>query len=1858
MDKLVALNDAELNIHFKARKVTILDYMDKVLTVDESIIDLYDQLEKADEDAKLAEITAQVDYNESVRDKLTIIEGKLTSSTPVKSHPPVAVKIPKLECRVFDGTSKDKLEFKNFLTQFNNCIDACGGLSNANKLTYLRSYLSGYAFKMISHLSVNNDNYDVALSLLKEEFLDIPYIIDESFKVLLSSSPSFDTAFDGLRTYINECRAIVHDLKQYNIDLFVDGTAGCKLLSHIIFAKLPVSVRRELIHKVNNNYPSLSQIFDNYREIIKTLVRVAQPRVSSTKSDNGSGFKGTSQGYYRQFSKPQTSSKASPPQVSSPMTLENFNTSVSKVESNPTNGTSDKKSIKHCKLCGGSHNMIKCSSFTSLNARQARCITLNLCKRCTSSKHKSASCPGKDDKLPFDCYHCKAHSHIAALCPNLSDERVASNFCVNVHQSSSYGERHLLPVLTLTFHGINKRSRRVRCLLDSGSQRSYLSKDIVEYLKGDMGFFSTQFEINTFLGSARREFGECLLEVTIPGLNRDYVHILVASDFNIKLYVSQLDTALYNVMREGYQLAEPSLADDGELVPILGLVGVDLIQRLPEFAVTTCMQGAAFATRSGLIPFGNISNFLYPGQARPMSVEQLQSNAEETSVNSSGSSSEADMLQSSVNFVMSPTKSYFSPLESLFPDSSVEQGLEAMFNLDSLGHNEQIECDFDRQMIDKFEQGISLQDGKYHVELPWKEDVIDKVPSNHKVALSVLDKVVKDLDKKGMLSTYLEVFKQQQADGIIKEFNVHPDDYHKFIWIPHRPVVKTEANTTTKVRPVFNCSLKTNKLPSLNEAAYAGINLLKDIVQLSLKFRSNKFTMVSDIKQAFLQIKLAKEDDKNRFCFFMRDGDRVISYRYETIIFGFNSSPFILNYVLKHHVEQYAGDAFSKILRDNMYVDNLLVTSNNLDFLEDVYFETQRRLGEGGFTLRSWNSNSTRLKSIMINQGNHASHGNSYEKVLGMKYMLEFDSLQVSEFQLDSCANTKRGVLAQISKVFDPLGLYLPVTNKGKFFMRDLWAAKLEWDDVIPEEKLKKWSPHCTDLNSLATIVFPRSCVNEASSNSLVIFTDASKLGYGFAIYNVADGCSRLLYAKSRVAPIKAKTLPTLELLGVHHALKSLPFVLDSFANVKFMDVTLSVDSQVVLQWLLADSISTKSIFTRNRVKDIEQYKKSLLQAYGITICFKYVKSEENPCDLLTRGLSFKEFIKNLSFWQHGPRWLPDYQDSWPNYALGCLSAGSKALVAPRSSVHAVFDVNVERRDEPLLELERFPSFSKALRVTTLVFKAIFRMKQIRKSREDLSSIAKLHLLLHMQSECFPNELRYLSLPDRDKPKEVPNLINNLDLFLDDKGLIRSRGRIAKSLRVTYDIQNPILMGKGHKLTEFLVEFYHKKCKHLGLQTTLNKIRTNGFWIPKMRQVVKGVLSSCITCRKFNSLSFRYPRMTNLPKHRVNLVKPFQHTGVDFTGHLWVKNENGKDEKMYILLFTCLNVRVVHIELVPDMSTVQFVLAFTRFINTYGIPSHLYSDNAKSFVAGGEILQEALLSDEYKSNFDVYDIRHVKIPLYSAWVGATWERLIRTVKSCLYKSVGRSRLSYFELLTVMTDIQNAVNSRPLTYRSSDNDLETITPNCFLKTDSDCNVLLRFDEDPLWERDPPSRDTVVAALASRDECLAHFKELWYNSYLLSLRETCRDLHQVNWNDKISVDDIVLVKLLNKTRPFWVLGRVLELVKGHDDKVRSVKLKRGDGVVVHHSINHLYPLELSLSHNPHFPEADLTPNVNEASPQVELSDNSDFDCNQEPPVADNLYNSCPSVSVNNPRPRRAAAVAGRNRVQTWDRKLNRS
>ena len=132
---------------------------------------------------------------------------------------------------------------------------------------------------------------------------------------------------------------------------------------------------------------------------------------------------------------------------------------------------------------------------------------------------------------------------------------------------------------------------------------------------------------------------------------------------------------------------------------------------------------------------------------------------------------------------------------------------------------------------------------------------------------------------------------------LLKSLYVNLQNLKNYIWLPHRPVIKDEEQSTFKVRPVFNCSLKTSQdKPSLNEDSYQGINNMQNMLMLILLSRTNRYVLLGDLRKAFLQIRLKLLRDKNRFCFFLKDGDRLRSFRYNTLLFGYCCSPFILNY--------------------------------------------------------------------------------------------------------------------------------------------------------------------------------------------------------------------------------------------------------------------------------------------------------------------------------------------------------------------------------------------------------------------------------------------------------------------------------------------------------------------------------------------------------------------------------------------------------------------------------------------------------------------------------------------------------------------------------------------------------------------------------------------------------------------------------------------------------------------------------------------------------------------------------------------------------------------------------------------------
>ena len=157
-------------------------------------------------------------------------------------------------------------------------------------------------------------------------------------------------------------------------------------------------------------------------------------------------------------------------------------------------------------------------------------------------------------------------------------------------------------------------------------------------------------------------------------------------------------------------------------------------------------------------------------------------------------------------------------------------------------------------------------------------------------------------------------------------------------------------------------------------------------------------------------------------------------------------------------------------------------------------------MSQGGFELRSWATNCSDLQGTFQEDGRAATHTSEYEKLLGYKYHTSNDTIELSEICTEPMEKvTKRTVLSCLAGIFDPLGIFLPVTVQGKIFMQEIWAEKYEWDDVLSPEMCKKWHKIHKDLCNLTCNQIDRYAFS--SEVALYVFTDASASVYGFSVY-------------------------------------------------------------------------------------------------------------------------------------------------------------------------------------------------------------------------------------------------------------------------------------------------------------------------------------------------------------------------------------------------------------------------------------------------------------------------------------------------------------------------------------------------------------------------------------------------------------------------------------------------------------------------------------------------------------------------------------------------------------------------------------
>lgn len=267
---------------------------------------------------------------------------------------------------------------------------------------------------------------------------------------------------------------------------------------------------------------------------------------------------------------------------------------------------------------------------------------------------------------------------------------------------------------------------------------------------------------------------------------------------------------------------------------------------------------------------------------------------------------------------------------------------------------------------------------------------------------------------------------------------------------------------------------------------------------------------------------------------------------------------------------------------------------------------------------------------------------------------------------------------------------------------------------------------------------------------------------------------------------------------------------------------------------------------------------------------------------------------------------------------------------------------------------------------------------------------AKSILFKHAQMSEFSEEIWCLK---NNKPIDKINRLKQLNVCLDENGILRASGR-AEML----SCNNAIILPNSHYITFLVVRYYHENYHHCLHEATISKIKSI-FYIPRLRALYKNVRSKCQRCKNDAAVPIP-PQMASLPPARLSsFERPFTYVGIDFFGPLYVTVGRHR-EKRWGVLFTCLTVRAIHIEVAHSLDTSSCIMCVQNFISRRGSPKEIYTDNGTNFKSVEKILREekqhldlkkvSSRNDEIKWRFN---------PPAAPHMGGAWERLILSVKS-------------------------------------------------------------------------------------------------------------------------------------------------------------------------------------------------------------------------------------------------------------------
>ena len=726
-----------------------------------------------------------------------------------------------------------------------------------------------------------------------------------------------------------------------------------------------------------------------------------------------------------------------------------------------------------------------------------------------------------------------------------------------------------------------------------------------------------------------------------------------------------------------------------------------------------------------------------------------------------------------------------------------------------------------------------------------------------------------------------------------------------------------------------------------------------------------------------------------------------------------------------------------------------------------------------------------------------------------------------------------------------------------KILFQQLWEMKVGWDEEVPEVVRDSWLKWRSELHLLSTKHVPRCYYKKNTSVTSVAlhgFSDASEQAYAAVVYlrmECTDGSTQLslVSSKTKVAPIKRLTIPRLELCGaqllaqlLHHIRQVLDLPLDHCHAW--------TDSVIVLHWLRGSPKRFKT-YVGNRISNI-------LELLG-SECWRHVSGVTNPADCASRGLFPSELIEH-ELWWGGPDWLKLPSSQWPDQSL--IPDQEPIPEELREVCLAVTVQSIEQ----LIPTRRFSSFTRLKRVTAWILRFTGNCRAKMKKRSTVTEPhlnvlelqkAEVYWLSIIQKQHFAEELGRLQ-----KKRQLHNGSPLIPLhpFVDSDGLIRVGGREQRSNRA-YSAKHPVILHGSHPLTRLIVRSEHLRLLHAGptlLSCTLNR----SYHLLGGRKVVRSVTRACVTCRR-TAAKPQEQLMGQLPAERVTPDLIFNRVGVDYAGPLQLKLGSVRKPTIvnsYVCVFVSLSVRAVHLELVSDLTTDSFIACLRRFISRRGKPTLICSDHGTNFVGAANELKELvdfLKSQQVQGDISAFcSVQKIQwrfIPEHAPHFGGLWEAAVKSFKTHLRKVVGNVKLTFEEMVTVLTQIESCLNSRPLVALPPDDDgIEALTPGHFL-------IGRPMEALP----DPALAYQSISILSRWQLCQALVRHLWQRwsaDYLNSLKR-CYKWHKPSTN--LRIGDIVILREDNVIPAKWPLARVTDVHPGSDNCVRVVTVKTSTG-----------------------------------------------------------------------------------------------